>query len=113
MLDNTRQLVFKGGDMCKFAFFDTAVQSALQWNIIETAVHSKLQAIYKGAIDCSEHSSLQLSFSKALLLFSVLCGFWRILLMYFLLSLRQRLAAWLWLPQTCHQCDREFLRQLG
>ena len=47
MVSNTRQFFFKGGDVCRFVFFDSAVLSALQWNIIETAVHSKLQAIYR------------------------------------------------------------------
>jgi hypothetical protein len=43
MVNNTRQLVFKGGDMCKFVFFDSAIQSALHRI---TAVHSPILSIY-------------------------------------------------------------------
>jgi len=87
MLNNTFQLVFKGGDMCRFAFFDSAIQLALHWKIdvhpsyLEPnsesmqkpigglsvlalfttnsmlKVEPKLPSLNKGAIDCTEHNS--------------------------------------------------------
>jgi myo-inositol-1-phosphate synthase len=61
MVDNTRQLVFKGGDMCRFAFFDSAIQSALHWlRKRNSAAELYAVSLYKGAIDCSEHNSSRL-----------------------------------------------------
>ncbi|WP_287585373.1 hypothetical protein, partial [Candidatus Borrarchaeum sp.] len=57
MVNNTRQLVFKGGDMCRFAFFDSAIQSAPHRI---TAVHSTILSIYRGGIDKKSHNSSRL-----------------------------------------------------
>jgi hypothetical protein len=52
MLDNVFQPVLYEGDVCRISFLVSAVQSAPHRKI-EPAAHSQLQAIYRGAIDCS------------------------------------------------------------
>jgi hypothetical protein len=55
MLNSTFQPAFKGGDMCRVSRSASAIQSALV--MVETAVHSALQAIYRGGIDKKSHNS--------------------------------------------------------
>ena len=50
------QQAFYGGDKCRVSRLASAVKSALHWIIVEAAVHSALQAIYRGAIVFSEHN---------------------------------------------------------
>jgi myo-inositol-1-phosphate synthase len=82
MLNNTFQLVFKGGDICRFTFFDSAIQSAPHWirkrngakaaylepnnssmlkpvGGLSSALLSELYivSIYRGAIVYREHNS--------------------------------------------------------
>ena len=58
MLNNTFQLVFKGGDICRIVLLKSAILLALHWLSIETAVQSKFQPLYKGAI-ASESTTVQ------------------------------------------------------
>jgi HAD superfamily hydrolase (TIGR01509 family) len=57
MLNNTFQPAFKGGAPCRVRCSASAIHSALA--MVEAAVHSTLQAIYRGGIDKKSHNSPQ------------------------------------------------------
>src|SRR3972149_3761640 len=57
MLGSMFQQAFYGGDKCRISRLSSAVQSALHWDIVEIAVHSGLQSIYRGGIDKKSHNS--------------------------------------------------------